>query len=274
MEQEKEREIIFIRHGLSEGNENPEAYQEGDPSVPLVDEGHRQLIRTGIGLDKYLKEREYKTSPLYVRGEFRRHIESTNALKMGVGDAYFPKDMKPHRDTRLNEISFGVLPHMIGKEGGDFEGLSLDYSKAVKEGNNFSAVPTHGESARFAHALMKSFLDGTVERDFNDGHDCIVCVTSGRPAQVGVMNLMHIPMSALEDGSLKNPNNGDMISVRGSKGNYIAEKIWDGPTATRVRENIMDDITPERDYETPDHIKDEKEFQHLTISDHENKYEL
>lgn len=260
---EKEREIIFIRHGLSEGNENPLNYQEGDPNINLMDEGFRQLIRTGGGLDDYLEERGYTKPPLFFHGEFNRHIQSFTSLRAGMGERYCPKDNKPHHDTRLNEISFGVIPYMIGKENEFHESMSLQYSKAVKAGNNFSAAPTHGESSRLAHALMKLFLDGTIERDFEDGHDCIICVTSGRPIQVALMNLMHIPMRALEDGSLKNPDNGDMISIKGTKGNYTATRIWHGPTASKRADNIMDEVTPIPYFDVPKNIREEPEFADL-----------
>ncbi|MGH1375283.1 MAG: histidine phosphatase family protein [Alphaproteobacteria bacterium] len=268
----KEREILFIRHGLSEGNENPDAYIEGDPPVSLEREGTRQLIRSGMYTSEYLREQKYEDWPLIVTGEFNRHLQSGGALMFGMGNAF---EGKPtiHHDTRLNEISFGILPH-TRKSDGEVEGILNAYSKAVKEGNDFSAVPIFGESSRFAHIAMKSFLDGTAERDFQQGHDCMIIVTSGRPIQVGLMNLMHIPMSALEDGTLENPNNGDIISVRGTETNLIAEKIWDGPSATAVRENIMDNIEPISLVNVPDDIKNEPEFQHLCHEGPGEKFEL
>lgn len=267
IDMEKEREIIFIRHGRSEGNDNPLKYQEGDPNVNLTDEGKRQLIRTGMGLAEYLQERGYTKPPLFVHGEFNRHIQSFEHLQFGMGEQFCPRAQKPHHDTRLNEISFGAIPYMIGKEDQYYEGISLEYSKAVKDGNDFSAAALHGESSRMAHALMKTFLDGTVERDFDDGHDCIVCVTSGRPVQVALMNLMHIPMHALEDGSLKNPDNGDMVSVKGTKENYTATRIWHGPTASARNDNIMDEVTPLPKFGVADHIKNDPEFAHLRNDD-------
>lgn len=257
---EKEREIIWIRHGYTEGNDNDENYQKGDPNINLLDEGWRQLIRTGAGLNDYLHERGYTKPPLFFHGELDRHIQSFEALRYGMGDDFCPPDAKVHHDTRLNEISFGVLPHMIGKQEEYFESMSLQYSKAVKKGNDFSAAAMHGESSRMAHAYMKLFLDGTIERDFEDGHECIVCVTSGRPIQVGLMNLMHISMRALENGSLKSPDNGDMISVKGTSQNLTATRIWHGPTATKRNDNIMDEVTPLPKFEVPDRIKAEPEF--------------
>lgn len=250
-------EIIWVRHGLSEGNEDPEAYQEGDPKVHLTDEGVRQGIRAGRFLGEYLGDDV--DDVLFVSGEFMRHRQTYGALWKGMGQDGSP----PERfDARLNEQSFGVLPFMIGEDG-EYETVSQHYSKKVRDTNAFSASALHGESARDASGHIKSFIDGTLKRDMEEGHKRIVVVTSGRVIQTALMNWFHLPSESIENGQLKNPNNCDIISISGSPKNWSATKIYDGPSATAQDIDYIEGIEPLTIPDVPDHIADEPEFEDL-----------
>ena len=254
-------EIIWVRHGQSEGNENPEAYQEGDPNVHLTDEGVRQAIRAGRYLGEYLCDDV--DDVLFVSGEFMRHRQTYGALWKGMGQDGSP----PERfDARLNEQSFGVLPFMIGQDG-DYENLSREYSKRVRDANPFSASALHGESARDASGHIKSFIDGTLKRDMEEGHHRIVVVTSGRVIQTALMNWFHLPSEAIENGQLKNPENCDIISISGSPKNWSATKLYDGPSATAQDIDYIEGIEPLSIPEIPDHIAEEPEFADLKTPD-------
>ncbi len=253
-------EIIWIRHGESCGNENPLAYQEGDPSVELTEEGWRQAVRAGQFLEQYLEDNGADGEmPEFLVGEFMRHRQTYRGIWMGAGQEGEP----PKKfDSRLNEQSFGVLPYMIGKDG-EFESLSKEYSKQVRDGNPFSASAMHGESARFTHALVKSLMDGTLERDREEGQNKIVLVTSGRVIQTALMNWFHLPSESIENGQLKNPNNCDIISIKGQSGDWSATKIYDGPSGEARSEDYIAGIEPLSMPEVPDFILDDPEFQDL-----------
>ncbi len=250
-------EIIWIRHGESEGNENPEAYQEGDPKVALTDEGVRQGIRAGRFLGDYLGDDV--DDVLFVSGEFMRHRQTYGAIWKGMGQEGDP----PARfDSRLNEQSFGVLPFMIGKDG-EYESISAEYSKQVRNTNPFSASALHGESARDASGHIKNFIDGTLKRDMEEGHKRIVIVTSGRVMQTALMNWFHLPSESIESGQLKNPNNCDIISISGSPKNWEATKIYDGPSAQGCEIDYIEGIEPLSIPPVPENIADEPEFDDL-----------
>tara|TARA_R110001592_G_scaffold3525_31_gene20189 strand:+ start:5853 stop:6680 length:828 start_codon:yes stop_codon:yes gene_type:complete len=257
-------EILWIRHGESQGNENPEMYQLGDPQVALTDEGIRQGIRAGVFLAEYLEDTgNAQDDPLFVAGEFMRHRQTYGAIWQGMGMDGAP----PERfDSRLNEQSFGVLPFMIGKDG-DYETLSRAYSKQVRDVNPFSASALHGESARDTSAHIKSFIDGTLKRDMDEGHKRIVVITSGRVIQTALMNWFHLPSDSIENGQLKNPDNTDIISIRGTQKDWTATKIYDGPSGQACAIDYIDGIEPLSIPPVPDHIASEPEFSDLLSPD-------
>lgn len=254
-------EILWIRHGLSEGNQDDLAYKKGDPLVQLTDEGWRQGIRAGRFLAQHFAQSDVKEWPLFFVGEFDRHKQTLSAILYGMESAFEGKPLI-HGDSRLNEQSFGVLPYLLEQEG-DFETLTRQYSKQVREGNFLSARPTHGESPRDTGAHIKSFIDGTLKRDMEQGHRHIVIVTSGRVMDMATLNWFHLPSKALEEGRLKGPNNCDILSFAGSPKNWAVTKIWDGPSATPRHENIIAGINPisfEVLPQLPSHILSEQEF--------------
>ncbi len=258
-------EILWIRHGESMGNDDPLNYQIGDPNVELTEEGWRQAVRAGQYLRQYLEEtaQEDEAMPVFLVGEFMRHRQTFRGIWHGMGMEGEP----PKRfDSRLNEQSFGVLPFMIGKDG-EFESLSKEYSKKVYKGNTFSASATHGESARFTHSLVKSLMDGTLERDKEEGQKRFVMVTSGRVIQTAVMNWFHLPSDSIANGEMENPNNCDIISIHGHEKNWQAHKIYDGPTAQGCNEDYVADITPLDVPPVPDFILDDPE---LSPTDEDN----
>ncbi len=165
-------------------------------------------------------------------------------------------------DSRLNEQSFGVLPFMIGKDG-EYESISAEYSKQVRNTNPFSASALHGESARDASGHIKNFIDGTLKRDMEEGHKRIVIVTSGRVMQTALMNWFHLPSESIESGQLKNPNNCDIISISGSPKNWEATKIYDGPSAQGCEIDYIEGIEPLSIPPVPENIADEPEFDDL-----------
>lgn len=243
-------ELLWIRHGESQGNENPLIYTEGDPNVELTEKGWRQAVRAGQFLQDYLAADGGGEEANFLVGEFMRHRQTYRGVWHGMGMEGEP----PKRfDSRLNEQSFGVLPYMIGKEG-DFETLSKEYSKQVWQGNAFSASAMHGESARFTHALVKSLMDGTLERDKENGQKRIVLVTSGRVIQTAVMNWFHLPSQSIESNELKNPENCDIIRIQGNDKNWEATRIYDGKNGQPSNENYIEGIEPLSVPNVPDFI--------------------
>ncbi len=255
---EETYELLWIRHGKSQGNEDPFIYTEGDPNVELTEKGWRQAVLAGQFLKDYLADDGGAESANFLVGEFMRHRQTYRGLWHGLGMGGEP----PKRfDSRLNEQSFGVLPYMIGKEG-EFETLSKEYSKQVRDGNPFSASAMHGESARFTHALVKSLMDGTLQRDKEKGDNRIVLVTSGRVIQTAVMNWFHLPSQSIENGQLKNPNNCDIIRIKGNDENWAATRIYDGKNAQPRNDNIIEGIEPLSVPDVPDFILNDNDLGH------------
>lgn len=264
MENEDTYELLWMRHGLSKGNVDPSAYGAGDPNVELDPVGWQQSVRLGGFLRGELQDQEEPV--LLVCGEFLRHRQTLAGIRHGMGEEFFESMVKVHYDTRLNEQSFGVLPHMAGKEG-EFEKLSMEYSKKAREGNHFSAAPLHGESIRATHDYTKSFIDGTLRRDMEDGHKKILLVTSGRVIQTALMNWFHIPMKELEEKRLKNPENCDVIKIAGNSKNWTATKIYDGPSATPYDVDFIQGLERISIPEVPDFIRLDPEFSHLNTDE-------
>lgn len=268
MKNEDTYELLWMRHGLSEGNVDLSAYEAGDPNVELNPVGWQQAVRLGEFLRGELKDQEEPA--LLVCGEFLRHRQTLAGIRYGMGAVFFDAKVKVHYDTRLNEQSFGVLPHMAGKEG-DFEKLSLEYSRKAREGNHFSAAPLHGESIRAAHDYTKSFIDGTLQRDMQEGHKKILLVTSGRVIQTALMSWFHLPMKELEEGRLKNPDNCDVIKIAGNSKNWTATKIYDGPSAMPCDVDFIKGIKPISIPDIPDFIRLDPEFLHLNAHEIESE---
>lgn len=238
----RQYEILWVRHGESEGNVNPAAYAEdGDPQVELTDNGWRQAISAGRFLGKYLQERQETEWPHIFLGEFVRHQQTLSGIIHGMKDAGFKGDPDIYPDSRLNEQSFGVLPYMLGKEG-EFESLSSSYSRQVRDGAPYSARPMHGESRRDTEAFVKQFIDGTLKRDMEQGKDRILIVTSGAVINAAIKSWFHLPMKAWDEGRLKNPGNCDIRSLSGSPKNWSVTKIYDGTANTPADENVIEGI--------------------------------
>ncbi len=236
-------EILWIRHGESMGNEDEAAYTRdgGDPGVELTDTGWRQAISLGKFLKQYLHDIGDKKYPHIFVGEFTRHEQTLSGILHGIGNNSFSDTPSINPDSRLNEQSFGVLPYMIDKDG-DFEQISLEFSRIVREGNMYSARPTHGESRRDAEGFIKSFIDGTLKRDMKEGNKRIIIITSGAVINAATKSWFHLPMKAWNDGTLKNPNNCDIRSFKGKSKDWSVTKIYDGPNANPVNENIIEGI--------------------------------
>ena len=239
---QQEYEILWVRHGESQGNVDPQAYaNDGDPQVELTEEGWKQAVRAGRFLGAYLQDQGIKEWPHIFLGEFIRHQQTLSGLIQGMKDAGFEGEPEIYPDSRLNEQSFGVLPYMQGKEG-DFEQLSKTYSKTVRDDAPYSARPLHGESRRDTEAFVKQFIDGTLKRDMEEGKNPVLIVTSGAVINAAVKSWFHLPMKAWDEASLQNPGNCDIRRISGTPKDWSVTKIYDGVSGAPCHENVIEGI--------------------------------
>ncbi len=235
-------EVLWVRHGESQGNINPLAYaDDGDPQVELTEEGWKQAVRAGRFLGTYLIQQGNREWPHIFLGEFIRHQQTLSGIIQGMKDAGFEGEPDIYPDSRLNEQSFGVLPYMQGNDG-DFERLSKAYSKTVREDAPYSARPLHGESRRDAESFVKQFIDGTLKRDMEEGKNLVLVVTSGAVINAAVKSWFHLPMKAWDEGRLQNPGNCDIRRIAGTPKDWSVTKIYDGASGVPCHENVIEGI--------------------------------
>ncbi len=259
-------ELLWIRHGESEGNKNEQAYaDEGDPNVGLTDKGWKQAIAAGKFLREHYQTQDIEEWPLFVVGDFKRHQQTLAGILHGMGSDCFEEAPRIHTESRLNEQSFGVLPFMAGKDG-EFETLSMEYSKQVRDKNPYSASALHGESRRFTEALIKDYIDGTLRRDMlEQGEDRIVHVTSGSVINAFRKSWFHLPMQAWDEGLIQTPNNCDVQRLNGKPRDWGMHKIYDGPSAQPLKQPQdliagMSRLTHDSLPQIPDHILDDPDL--------------
>ncbi|MAS86539.1 MAG: hypothetical protein CMH30_00970 [Micavibrio sp.] len=237
--------ILLVRHGESEGNVNPEVYtKKGDWDVGLTDTGWEQAQRVGI----FLKDHFQKTTdkwPLFFVSGYRRPQETLSGAYMHFANSFEGEPNEPYTDARLSEQSFGALNLLqkLSRQNsvlGEHAYMQLKLSKAFIKTDPVKAKALFGESIKENITDVKTFIDGSMQRDLEDGHDYIVIFAHGRVITSFLANWFHVPFDQLK--SITNPENCDVIEISGESKNWQARRIWDGKNFKAIDENPVGHI--------------------------------
>jgi broad specificity phosphatase PhoE len=239
--------ILLIRHGESEGNVNPESYTEkGDWNIGLTDKGIEQAQCAGIFLREHFRQTTDKWPLFFVSG-YRRPQETLSGAYAHFSDAFEGAPKEPYTDPRLSEQSFGglnLLQKLAQQDSalGEHAYMQLQLSKAFIKTDPIKAKALFGESILETIANVKAFIDGSLQRDLDEGHDYIVIFAHGRVITSFLANWFHVPFDQLK--SLKNPKNCDVIEISGEPKKWQARRIWDGENFAPANENPLAHIKP------------------------------
>ncbi len=245
--------ILLVRHGESEGNVDFMKYiEKGDSKVALTQTGWQQVVRTGEFLKDFYRKKGVTTWPTIFLSPWNRTRQSLAGIVHGM-DGHFSGKPKLYEDWRLSEKFFGAASYFEAPhedmDPAVIKTLSL-LSKLVYQNDPLSASNMFGESTKQIRANVKSLMDGSLDRDIHQkGRREFLFVIHGAVIQAFIMNYMHIRYedknkignAANFEG---NPNNGDVIEISGTKGNWTAKKLWDGTAGKKMNRNVVAGLKP------------------------------
>lgn len=231
--------ILLVRHGESEGNVDPAVYlKKGDSKLGLTERGWRQVARTGEFLSGYYREIGLERWPHVHVSPHQRTLESLSGIVHGIGPL-FEGAPKIDPQSFLTERFFGaasalefiddtLVPRMFR------DNIAL-LSKAVYDNDPFSARHLFGESPKDTMIAAKLLMEGTVQRDVDEGKRDILIVCHGAVIQSILMNRLHVLPA--DRHRIGNPGNGDVIEMCGTPKNWRYTRLWDGENGVRVAED-------------------------------------
>lgn len=193
----KPKRIFLVRHGQSEGNENPETYAfKPDYQLELTKLGKDQALLAGMELRKKIGKEKvmFYISPLWRTRETFKHISYSFSDKT---------QFKYQEEPRIREQEWGHLK-------------SVEESKRINEerdnyGTFYYRIPD-GESAADVYDRMSTFFE-TLHRDFNktDFPENCILVTHGLAIRLFLMKWFHWTVEEFE--SMKNPSNCQIFEL-------------------------------------------------------------
>lgn len=225
--------ILLVRHGQSEGNVDEVAYtQKGDEGVQLTELGWRQAIGAGRFLkSQYQDEQEW---PLLYFSPYTRTRETLAGVLHGLGNT-IPGRPVLRGDSRLIEKSFGavnILNHRPEDIDEHFAEQFKRVSDAAYEVDPFTTPNPLGESSKDNLISVKTFIDGTLDREIRRGRQDFLFIVHGAVIRNFLLSWAHLPPQARQD--IIAPGNGDVISIEGERKNWSYRKIYDGQTCEEV----------------------------------------
>jgi 2,3-bisphosphoglycerate-dependent phosphoglycerate mutase len=227
--------LILIRHGFSEGNEDPANYaREGDPHIRLTDTGWRQAIAAGAFLKGWLAANPAPGAPTAPRlwsSTYRRTRETAAGVIHGLGGLVDPGAVRV--STRLTEMDFGLFSQFHSeKERAEKMPIEAAFFKAARERAKFYAQPPMGESPMDVMHRVEPFI-GTLQRDAARGAKDVVIVTHGVTLRTLAMAYLHIDPDKYDD--FRNPENASIYVIDGDRdAGYSFRQIYNGETGRAV----------------------------------------
>ena len=189
-------------------------------------------------------------APFYVSGYKRPQQTLGHALKSfnyGTENVLFKGKPQIYTDSRLAEHFFGAINFLnhapLSKAETAIANFLLKASEAVFKNDRLTAKALYGESYLDKITHVKGFIDGSLQRDINEGHDTIVLVAHGRVITAFLAAWFHVPFNQIKE-KINNPDNCDVIEVAGEPQNWKATKIYDGPSGKAVDQKLLQDIEP------------------------------
>lgn len=255
--------IILDRHPQSLGNrDGASAYVEyGDPKVGITDLGLEQARKQAEFMVGFFQRNNITEMPQIWAGDYQRVREGMNEKLKRIHELA-PSLIKPdqviHTDDMLTERSFGSLPyaqHLIDTVFKDNpaaqEAIKADItrSRAVFNGNQHSARPENGESRKDMSAFLRAWRD-SLERDIQEGSKVHWVMGHGDVIRAIVTKQLH--WHGQEDWQkFPEPGNCDVIVIKGTKGDWSVQKVYDGEEMRATPENPIYRGKPQRIQDLP-----------------------
>lgn len=228
--------LLLCRHGRSQGNDDPRAYAAvGDAEIGLIEIGWQQAIHLGQHLGGYYSESGTQVWPMLFVSSYPRAQQTLSGVLHGMGPDIFSATPKILEDPRLIEQSFGTLAELSSSGNppdSPAAAFMLESSRSAYKNAPFSARPPFGESPKDIVVNVKSFIDGTLKRDIEEGKKDFLFITHGAVMKAFLMTWFHLPITAWK--TLNTPGNCDVILIEGTPKNWHARKIYDGEKGIAV----------------------------------------
>lgn len=233
----------MVRHGFSEGNHDGSLYiQKGDRNIELMVEGWRQAVKAGQFLNKYYTRKNIQTWPVLYSSSYRRTRQTLSGLHYGL-NGLFQKNPKLLENPYLIEKFFGAMSALNYPAEGmprDFAEIMLILSNSVYKNDRFTTKPLFGESDKDLLLAVKTFIDGTLRRDMEEGNNEFLIVTHGAVIKAFVTNWAHLQT----DDTIATPGNCDIIAIEGNPKKWEIKKIYDGEKVIETNIDLLADKKP------------------------------
>lgn len=238
--------ILLVRHGNSEGNDDDSKYNEkGDRNIQLTPLGWVQSFHAGEFLKDFYASHNTTEWPHVFLSPYIRTRETFSGLLRGLQG--FRTDLpKIREDSRLVEKFFGAASALEYLEHKDIppelKKALQALSHSVYKKDPFTARGLFGDSTKDIVGNVKSFMDGTLDRDVKMGSQDFLIVTHGAVIQAFLMAWMHLRIE--DKNKIGNPNNCDIIEIEGESKNWTVRRIYNGKDMVAVNDHWLDDIRP------------------------------
>ena len=234
--------IFIIRHAYSmaqrcfaEGGRFAEAmhYAKVGDSKVLIDPTHaHRSVECGGFLKEAFNRFAIETPPAFWTSQYLRTHQTLSGIFEGLGD-HFGRELGANDwkiDPRFNEQSFGLVAQQAGLDDEDVRRTVLQMLEAGKQqylNDPFSTPPLLGDSPKRVMESVSNFVDGTMQRDIDEGEENFVFVVHGAVAKAMLIKSFHLYDLDVWQ-SLDTPNNCDVLMISGEPKNWKCEKIFDG----------------------------------------------
>jgi broad specificity phosphatase PhoE len=219
----KPQRIILIRHGQSQGNEDPALHSQiPDYALELTPEGKEQAYVAGAKLKHIIKD---ETVFLYISPFWR-----TRSTAEQIARHFSGEKCRYREEPRLREQEWG---HLRPKEETDnLEGVRDSFS-------TFYYRFPGGESGTDVYDRVSDFF-GTLHLDFEkeDYPENVIIVTHGMTIRLFLMRWFHWSVEEFED--IRNPSNCDI---------FILEKQGNGKC--ELLTGLKNRLQPKHPYQRP-----------------------
>lgn len=223
---------------------NQTAYARlGDPNISLHEDGWKQALNAGAFLKKYYAENppHFVDGPSIWASSFLRTRETLGGIFYGAAGAL--DHCSPiHESPDLVEQDFGLKAFLTREEFERERGLENHFSRTRRKQYKFYSRLPHGESPFDIYLRMGDVIS-SMQRDCGrQGKDDVLIVAHGVSTRAFAMRFLHLPDRAWEH--FGNPENCDIMAIElQPDGSYSLMKIYDGPTAMAVQEDLLADLT-------------------------------
>jgi 2,3-bisphosphoglycerate-dependent phosphoglycerate mutase len=234
--------ILWVRHAETFGNRNENAYTEyGDEQMPITDIGWGQAQHMGRFLRGFYQKAGVVDWPTLYLSLYLRPRQTLAGAMHGLGD-YFPGTPKLNHDPRLIEKHFGAanfLKNHGGAVSDEFARNMIAMSDTVYNLDPYTTSNILGESSKDTMGFIRSFFDGALVHDMEEGKEEFIIITHGAVIKDSLLTWFHVPFDQRD--KIDKIGNCDVIDLSGNFGSkkWTATKIYDGEKMEPVNINVI-----------------------------------